>query len=158
MQGFSGQNKFSWVTIFKECLRLVLDLVQILYSIALQCVFPVLLFNPRTSDLVWMKTEYSVHVSGVLPQPASFPPPHRWSCCAWLLLAGAWEAQRVSISPQFHACGAGEGSSLSPQHHGGMSAVHAASYFFHLNLGLLRSLFLQMWKLLQKKPNKFTQW
>lgn len=71
--GFSGQNKFSPVTIFKECLRLVLDLVQILYSIALQCVFPVLLFNPHTSGLVWMKTDYNVHVSGVLSQPASFP-------------------------------------------------------------------------------------
>lgn len=111
MLNFSGQNKFSQVTIFKECLRFVLDLVQILYSIALQCVFPVLLFNPHTSALVWMKTDYNVHISDVLSQPASFPPPHRRGC-AWRPLAGAWEAQRASISPQLYACGAGEGSSL----------------------------------------------
>ena len=48
------------VTIFKECVRI--DSVQILYSIALQCVFPVLLFNPHTHDLVWTKTDYSIHV------------------------------------------------------------------------------------------------
>lgn len=97
--GFSGQSKFSLVTIFKKCLRLVLDLVQILYSIVLQCVFPVLLFNPHTSDLVWMKTDYNVHVSGVLSQPASFPPPHRRGCCAWLPLAGAWEGQHLPPVP-----------------------------------------------------------
>lgn len=65
--GFSGQNKFSSVTIFKKCLGLVLDLVQILYSIALQCVFPVLLFNPHTSDLVWMKADYNVQFLMLCP-------------------------------------------------------------------------------------------
>lgn len=96
---FSGQNKFSWVTIFKACLRFVLDLVQNLYSIALQCVFPVLLFNPHTSDLIWMKTDYNVHISAVLSQPASFPPPHRRGCCAWLPLLGLRGTEGRYLAP-----------------------------------------------------------
>lgn len=58
----------------------------------------VLLFNLHTSDSVWRKTDYIVHV-------LVFPPPHRRGCCAWLPLAGAWEAQRASICPQFHTWG-----------------------------------------------------
>lgn len=40
-------------------------------QLTLQYVFPVLLFNPHSSDSVWMKTDYDVHVlvfrPGLLP-------------------------------------------------------------------------------------------
>lgn len=65
--GFSSQIQSSWVAIFKEYVRI--DLVQILYSTALQCVFPVLLFYPHTHDSVWTKIDYGVHITVFYPRP-----------------------------------------------------------------------------------------